>query len=183
MFDHLSLLSHLSELDLAFLQQPPASTLFILVLSTAISLVTSVANRMVIDLDEYKRWTVESHHLRQELMEAMRSGNQRRISRAQRRQQELLKTQQRITMDRMKLMLFFFIPFILIWQLLNRFLSGVLYIALMPFKVPLLAPKGTLSVSTWYIICSVATNIVISRILGLTFEIEPRESEGAPRIG
>ena len=176
MIDPISLLSHLTALDLGFLQQTPASTLFILALSTAISLVTSVANRMVMDLDEYKRWTVESHHLRQELMEAMRSGNQRRISRAQKRQQQLLKTQQKMTMDRMKLMLFFFVPFIIIWQVLNKFLSGVEYLALLPFKVPFIAPQGTLSVSTWYIICSVSTNIVISRALGLTFEIEPRES-------
>ena len=176
MIDPISLLSHLTSLDLGFLQQTPASTLFILALSAAISLVTSVANRMVIDLEEYKRWTVESHHLRQELMEAMRSGNQRRISSAQKRQQQLLKTQQKMTMDRMKLMLFFFVPFILIWQVLNKFLSGVEYLALLPFKVPFIAPQGTLSVSTWYIICSVSTNIVISRALGLTFEIEPRES-------
>jgi len=161
--------------DLTFLQRPPASTIFILVLSTAISLVTSVANRMVMDLDEYKRLTIESQHLRQELMEAMRSGNKRRISQAQTRQQEMMKTQQKMTMGRMKLMLFFFIPFILIWQVLNNFLKGVEYIALMPFKVPFLVPKGTLSVSTWYIICSVATNIVISRVLGLTFEIEPKK--------
>jgi len=176
MIDPLSLLSHLPALDISFLQQTPASTLFILALSTAISLVTSVANRMVIDMDEYKRWTVESHHLRKELMEAMRSGNKRRISKAQNRQQQLLKTQQKMTMDRMKLMLFFFVPFILIWQVLNKFLSGVEYLALLPFKVPFIAPQGILSVSTWYIICSVSTNIVISRALGLTFEIEPRES-------
>lgn len=175
MIGPLSILSYFAAMDLGFLQQPPASTLFILVLSVAISLVTSVANRMVIDMDEYKRWTVESHHLRQELMEATRSGNQRRIAKAQKRQQQMMKTQQKMTTDRMKLMLFFFIPFILIWQVLRNFLSGVEYIALMPFEVPWIAPKGTLSISTWYFLCSISTNIVISRILGLTFEIEPRE--------
>jgi len=175
MFDPPSLLSSLAALDFSLLQQPPMSTLFILGLSTVISLVTSVANRMVIDLDEYRRWMVESNRLRREMMEAMRSGNQRRIAKVQKRQQDLMQTQQKMTMDRMKIMVFFMIPFILIWQVLNKFLKDVSYIALMPFTAPLISPKGTLSVSTWYFISSIATNIIISRVLGLTFEIGPEE--------
>jgi len=175
MIDPLSILSDLAAMDLGFLKQPPASTLFILVLSAAISLATSVANRMVVDMDEQKRRTVESHHLRQELMAATRSGNQRRIAKAQKRQQQMMKTQQKMTMDRMKIMLLFFIPLILIWQVLRKFLGGVEYIALMPFKVPWIAPEGTLSFASWYILCSISINIVIQRVLGFTFEIEPRE--------
>lgn len=172
MIEPLSLLSNFTALDLSFLQQPPASTLFILVLSTAISLVTSIANRMVIDMEEFKRWTVESHHLRQELMDAMRSGNKRRIAMAQQRQQQLSKTQQRITMSRMKITLFSFVPIILIWQVLINFYRGVT-IAYLPFEAPWIGSR--LPVSTWYIICSISTNILLSRTLGLTFEIEPRE--------
>lgn len=175
MFEPLSLLSSLAALDLGFLQQPPVATVFILLLSTVISLVTTVANRMVLDLDEYRRWMVESQHVRQELMEAMRGGNQRRIAKAQRRQQEMMKTQKKISSDRMKIMIFFMIPFLLIWQVLGSFFKGIT-IAYMPFKAPWIAPQGTLSVSTWYIFCSISTNIVISRVLGLTFEIEPKES-------
>jgi uncharacterized membrane protein (DUF106 family) len=127
------------------------------------------------DMDEYRKWTIGSQYARQELMEAMRSENQRRISRAQKRQQDMMKTQQKMTMDRMKIMLFFMIPFLLIWQVLRNFFKGVEFIALMPFKLPFIAPTGTLSVSTWYLFCSIATNIVISRVLGLTFEIEPKK--------
>jgi len=171
-----SLLSSMTALDLSLLKQPPTSALFILALSVAISLVTSISNRMVIDMEEHRRWTIESHRLRQEMMEAMRSGNQRRTARLQKRQQQMMKEQQKMTANRLKLTLLFFVPFILIWQVLRNFLGGVEYIALMPFKAPWIAPKGTLSFSTWYILCSMATNIVISRVLGLTFEIDPSES-------
>jgi len=171
----LSLLSHLAALDLSFLQQPPLSTLFMLGLSTAISFATSIANRVVIDMDEYKQWMIESQHVRQELMEAMKGGNKRRIAKAQKQQQDMMKTQQKMMGDRMKIMLFFMIPFLLIWQLLGRFFKGIDFIALMPFTAPWIAPMGTLTVSTWYIFCSISTNIIISRILGLTFEIEPRK--------
>jgi uncharacterized membrane protein (DUF106 family) len=161
-------------MDLAFLRVPPTSTLLILGLSAVISLVTTVANRLVMDIDEFRKWTIDSHYIRQEMMSAMRSGNKRQIAKAQKQQQEIMQTQQRMTMNRMKIMLFFFIPFILIWQVLHNFFRGVDYISLMPFKAPWIAPNGTLTISTWYIFCSVATNIVISRILGLTFEIEPK---------
>ncbi|MFQ6053573.1 MAG: EMC3/TMCO1 family protein [Candidatus Bathyarchaeia archaeon] len=171
----IDLFSNLATLDLSVLQQPPLSTLFILGLSMAISVVTSLSNRMVIDMEEFRSWTIESAHVRQELMEAMRSGNQRRIAKAQKKQQQMMATQQKMTMDRMKIMLFFFIPFILIWQVLGNFFKGIDYIALMPFEAPLIAPQGTLSISTWYIFCSISTNIIVSRILGLTFEIEPKE--------
>ncbi len=175
MIDPSSLLSNLATLDLSPLQQPPMSAFFMLGLSTAISLVTSFANRMVMDMDEFKSWTIESHHVRQEMMEAMRSGNQRRIAKAQKRQQDMMKTQQKMTSDRMKIMLFFMIPFLAIWQLLRNFFKGVTYIAVMPFTAPWIAPNGTLSVGTWYLFCSIAMNIVISRVLGLTFEIEPKK--------
>jgi len=165
--------SGIAALDLGFLRQPPASTLFILGLSVVISLVTTLANRLVMDLEEFKRWTVESSHLRQELMEAIRNGNQRRIAKARKRQQDMMKTQQKMTMDRMKIMLFFMVPFLLIWRVLGGFFKGVI-VAYMPFDAPWIGRE--LSISTWYLFCSFSTSIVISRVLGLTFEIEPKES-------
>lgn len=167
------LLVSLAAADFSFLQQPPMATVFILVLSATISLVTSLANRRVIDLDEYKNMMIESSHVRQELVAAMKSGNQRRISKAQNKQQELMKAQSKMSMDRMKIMLFFMIPFLLIWQFLGNFF-GKTIIAYMPFNAPLFGTK--LTIGNWYILCSIATNIIISRVLGLTFEIDPQES-------
>ncbi len=176
MFDPMSLASSLAALDFSLLKEPPWSTLFILGISVAISLVTTIANRIVIDLDEYRRWMVESRHLQKELMDAMRSGNQRRIAKLQKRQQDMMKTQQKMMMNQWKTMLFTFIPFLLIWQVLTKFFSGVTAVAEMPFKVPWIAPQGTLSFWTWYLFCSAFTSIILRRILGLSIEIEPKES-------
>ena len=159
--------------DFSSLQQPPMSTVLILLISLVISLVTTIANRMVINMEEYKKFTIDSTHLRQELMSAMKGGNQRHIAKLQKQQQDMMKVQQKMTMDRMKIMLFFFIPFILIWQVLGNFFQG--NIAVMPFEAPYIGKQ--LSVGTWYIFCSVSTNIVVSRVFGLTFEIEPRKIE------
>ncbi len=162
--------SHLIFQGLNHLQEPPISTLLILLISALISLVTAYANRRVMNLEEYRRLTIQSHEARRELMEAVRSGSQRRIAKAQRQQQEMMKAQQKMMMNRMKITFFFIIPFLLIWQALVNFFQGV--VAHMPFDAPFLGRE--LSVTHWYIICSICTNIIFSRILGLTFEVDTR---------
>ena len=159
-------------LEFSFLQEPPQATYFIMFLSLGLGLATSLVNRMFMNLDEYREMTIESQRVRQELMEAMRSGNQRRIDRAQTRQKQLMSEQNKMTMGRMKISLFFMIPFILIWQVLTRFFGGIT-IALFPFDVPFI-PQN-FSVANWYILCSLTFNIIISRVLGLTFEIDPED--------
>ena len=169
MFD---IISTLTTADFTFLQQPPMATIFILLLSFSLSLATSLANRRIMNLEAYRSMMIESSRVREEVMAAMRSGNQRRISRAQKRQQDLMKQQSKMSMDRMKITMYFIIPFLLIWQVLGNFFGGVV-VAYMPFNAPPFGEK--LTIGNWYILCSIASNIVISRILGLTFEIDPSE--------
>jgi uncharacterized membrane protein (DUF106 family) len=166
------LLYILPALDISFLQEPPEATIFILFLSLVLGIVTSLANLRAVDLEEYRNMTLESHRVRQEMMEAMKSGNQSRIDRAQNRQQKLMSQQSKMTMERMKISLLFMIPFILIWQILGRFFGGAT-IAYFPVDLPLIPQE--MSVANWYILCSITFNIIISRALGLTFEIEPEE--------
>ena len=166
----IDLLSNLVSVDLGFLQQPPGATIFILVFTIVINLIMSFVNRRQMDLDSYRKMMIESTRVREELMAAMKSGNQRRISRAQNRQSELMKQQQESSMDRMKISMYFMIPFHLIWQFLGKFFgSGV--IAYMPFNAPFFGSE--LTIGNWYILCSIMSNIIISRILGITFEIDP----------
>ena len=169
----MNLLSSLAAVDISFLQQPPWATFFILFLTLAINIVMSFANKRNMDLDAYRSVMIESAKVRKELMDAMKTGNQRRISRAQNRQQDLTKQQQQISMGRMKLTFYFMVPFILIWQFLNNFF-GQGIIAYMPFNTPF---SGTdLTIGNWYILCSFTINIILSRIFGITFEIDPEDN-------
>jgi uncharacterized membrane protein (DUF106 family) len=170
----LSTISSIVSINIDFLQQPPWATFFILVLTTAINLVMSYANKRSMDLGAYRTMMVESAKARKELMEAMKTGNQRRISRAQNKQNELMKEQQKMSMGRMKLTMYVFIPFILIWKVLNSFFGRTI-IAYMPFNAPFFPEE--LTIGNWYILCSISVNIVLSRIVGLTFEIDPEDSE------
>ena len=168
----MELLSILVKVDLSYLKQPPMATIFILGLVTVISLATSLLTLKATDLEEYRKMMIESSLIRHEMMEAMKSGNQRRISKAQRRQQELMRAQSKMTADRMKITLFTIIPIIIMWQILIRFF-GETTIAYMPFNAPLFGTE--FKIGGWYILCSFATSIIFQRILGLTFEIGPND--------
>ena len=170
----LSTISSLVSLNIDFLKQPPWATLFILLLTLVINVVMSYANKRSMDLPAYRKMMVGSARARKELMAAMKTGNQRRISQAQNKQNELMKEQQKASTGRMKLTLYVMIPFLLIWNVLNSFF-GKAIIAYMPFNAPFFPEE--LTIGNWYLLCSISVNIVLSRIIGLTFEIDPDESE------
>jgi uncharacterized membrane protein (DUF106 family) len=170
----LSTIASLVSVNIDWLRQPPYATLFILVLTTAINLVMSYFNKRSMDLDAYRKMMIEGARARKEVMEAMKSGNQRRISKAQNRQNELLKEQNKASMGRMKLTLYVFVPFIIIWNVLNSFF-GKTVIAYMPFNAPFFPEE--LTIGNWYILCSISVNIILSRIAGITFEIDPDDSD------
>ncbi|RLI32513.1 hypothetical protein DRO56_03405 [Candidatus Bathyarchaeota archaeon] len=146
----------------------PNSTIFILLLSAAINFVVNLANRMAIDIEEYRDWLIRSTQLRRELMKAIQSGNKRLVDRIKREQQKMMGVQSKINMQRMKLTLFFFIPILVLWRVLGPF-YGKEPVALMPFEAPFLGEQLTLF--WWYFLSSLATNVLISRLLGLTFEV------------
>ena len=170
----MSTISSLVSLNIDFMKQPPYATLFILLLTLVINVVMSYANKRSMDLPAYRKMMVGSARARKELMAAMKTGNQRRISQAQTKQNELMKEQQKASSGRMKLTMYVMIPFLLIWQVLNGFFGRTI-IAFMPFNAPFFPEE--LTIGNWYLLCSISVNIVLSRIIGLTFEIDPDESE------
>ena len=169
----MNLLSSLASADLSNLKQPPMATLLILLMAVVINLVIGFLGRRSMDLNEYRRITTESRIAQQETMAAMKSGNQRRISKAQKRQQELSQEQMKISGNRMKMSFFFIIPLMIIWPVLGRFF-GETIIAYMPFNSPFWGLE--LKMFNWYFLCSIASSIIIQRVLGLTFEIDTVES-------
>jgi uncharacterized membrane protein (DUF106 family) len=169
----MNLLSSLASADLSSLQQPPTATILILLLSIALNLVIGFLGRRSMDLNEYRRIMTESRIAQQEVMAAMKSGNQRRISKAQKRQQELSQESMKISGNRMKTSIFYIIPLMLLWPVLGRFFGDAI-IAHMPFKSPFSGLE--LKMGSWYVLCSLTTSIIIQRVLGLTFEIYPEDS-------
>ena len=84
---------HQVALEFSQFQTPPMATLAIMGISLTLAFTTSIIGARSIDLDENRRLMIASSKARKEMMNATRSGNQRRIDKAQRRQQELLQQQ------------------------------------------------------------------------------------------
>jgi uncharacterized membrane protein (DUF106 family) len=148
------------------------ATLAIMGISMMLATVTSFIGVRSLDLDNYKRLMIESSKARKEVMDATRSGNQRRIEKAQREQQDLMAQQSKVSMDRMKSSMLFTLPMLLIWPSFGRFFGDTI-VAYFPFNFPWIPREFTFV--QWYLICSFSFNILINRVFGLTFEIDPED--------
>jgi uncharacterized membrane protein (DUF106 family) len=148
------------------------ATLAIMGISLTLAIITSVIGARSIDLEENRRLMIASSRARKEMMDATRSGNQRRIDKAQRRQQELLQQQTALTNSRMRSSMLFTIPMLLIWPTLGRFF-GDSVIAHFPFNFPYIPRE--FSFFQWYPLCSFSLNTIMNRVFGLTFEIDPED--------
>ena len=159
-------------LEFSQFQTPPMATLAIMGISLTLAIITSVIGARSIDLEENRRLMIASSRARKEMMDATRSGNQRRIDKAQRRQQELLQQQTALTNSRMRSSMLFTIPMLLIWPTLGRFF-GDSVIAHFPFNFPYIPRE--FSFFQWYLLCSFSLNTIMNRVFGLTFEIDPED--------
>ncbi len=168
----IGLLPGLAAQSLDFLKDPPASTIFLMVLAFAVSALTTYISRRSVNVEEYRRSMEESSHAQQELMAAMRSGNQSRIQKAQQRQKGSQQTQMKNSNAQMKTSMYTMIPMLIMWQILGGFYGRSTGVAWMPFNPILFGTK--LNYITWYIICSFTASIIMRRVFGLSFEIEPK---------
>ncbi len=159
-------------IDFGAFAAPPYATFAIMGIALTLGTVTSLIGVRSMDLDAYRKLTIESSRVRKELMDATRSGNQRRISKVQKRQQDLMSQQSKISMDRMKSSMFFTIPLLFLWRPLSEFFSGIV-IAYFPFSFPWVPLE--FKFIQWYILCSISFNIVLNRVFGLSFEIDPED--------
>ena len=155
-----------------FLKEPPASTLFLMMLVFVVSAITTYISKRSMNVEEYRKSREESSHAQQELMAAARSGNQRRIQKAEQRQKKSQQAQMKNSNAQLKASLYTTIPIIIMWRVLGGFYGVSTGVAWMPFHPFFFGIK--LNYSTWYVICSVTASIIMRRVFGLSFEIESK---------
>jgi uncharacterized membrane protein (DUF106 family) len=168
----IDLLPRLAAQSMDFLKEPPASTLFLMVLAFVVSAITTYISKRSMNVEEYRKSKEESSHAQQELMAALKSGNQRRIQKAEQRQKTSQQNQMKNSNAQLKSSLYTTIPIIIMWQILGRFYGVSTAVAWMPFHPIIFGRK--LNYATWYVICSVTASLIMRRLFGLSFEIEPK---------
>jgi uncharacterized membrane protein (DUF106 family) len=155
----------------------PNSTLFILTVATVLSLITTAANRLMVDVKRIKSVMREVNAWRQQLEKARKSNNKQELARVMKKQQAIMKLQSSVMWDRMKVSFIFLLPFWIIFMVLSRF-YGTSPVAFTPFTIPFLLTGRTDSqlgatvvpFYSWYIISSFAVSLPLSRLFGINPE-------------
>ncbi len=156
------------------LQEIPFSTLFIFLLAAMISLLTSLANRLLTNPEKTKTWRKEISEWNKKLREAQKSGDKKLIEKTMKKQQYIFQLQSKMMWQSMKVMLLFIVPLFLMWQFLGGFYQN-LPIAIFPgisnaetgiITIPLIGLRFH-SLIWWYLLSSFLFGTIFSHLFGL----------------
>ena len=163
------------------------SFFLVIIISLALSFSTNLMTRKVTDVKRLKRYQVEVDKWKQQEKIAKNAENPNRklMIKVGRKKKYIEKLQRNMATERLKPSLFTFVPYILLFVILSRFVFVYYPVAIFPFnlgKVPILNMfflfLGNLSVPNpivngvifyyygWYSICLFTFNMIVQRILG-----------------
>ena len=174
----LSLIFKNAFLDL--IDSPPGSMIFVLSLAIVTASISTILTKWLVDTDEInrKQTQVKAHEEEKQKIIDLAEVDSERYSKARKRWERkdvmLKKTQQKMSLQRMKPSCITFLPMIIIFAVLNNILGGA-QIALSPMHandVPLIGnfiSAGSLWINftAWYFLCSLGLNTLIQRLLKL----------------
>ncbi|WP_455364894.1 EMC3/TMCO1 family protein [[Eubacterium] cellulosolvens] len=147
----------------------PSSTFLIITIAASLSIITTLANRFLVDVKKMKSIMRDVNAFRQEFNEARKSGDKKRIDKAMKKQKAVMKLQSTMMMDRMKVSFIFLLPFWIIFMVLNSFF-GAKTVAYTPFTIPFLLARPEMAFYSWYILCSFGISLPLTRLFGVNPE-------------
>jgi uncharacterized membrane protein (DUF106 family) len=145
----------------------PASTLLTLAIAGALALITTTANRFLVDVKRAAAVTKEVNAWRKEFDKARKGNDKKLLAQLTKKQQAMMKLQSKVAFDRMKVSFIFLVPFWLVWIVLSGSF-GATVVAHSPIEIPFAG--ANLSFFYWYLICSFAVSLPLSRVFGVNPE-------------
>jgi len=145
----------------------PASTLLILTIAGVLALMTTAANRLLVDVKRAAAVTKEVNAWRKEFNKARKSNDKKLLAQLTKKQQAMMKLQSKVAFDRMKVSFIFLIPFWAVWIVLSGSF-GEIVVAHSPIQIPFAG--ANLSFFYWYLICSFTISLPLSRMFGINPE-------------
>jgi uncharacterized membrane protein (DUF106 family) len=157
------------------LQTLPFSTIFMFSLAALISLLTSLTNRLLTNPEKSKAGRREIADWTKEMRAAQREGDKKRLEKVMKKQKQILQLQSKMTWQQMKVTLIFFIPLIIVWQVLGGFYTTTIdgnptsipiaYLPGVGANLPL--PIFSISLIWWYLLCSMLFGTIFSHVFGI----------------
>jgi len=145
----------------------PASTLLTLAIAGSMGLISTAANRLLVDVKRIADVTKEVNAWRKEFDRARKSNDKQLLAKLTKKQQAMMKLQSRVAFDRMKVSFIFIIPFWGVWIVLSSFF-GENVVAFSPLQIPFVGTD--LTFFAWYLISSFFISLPLSRIFGINPE-------------
>jgi len=175
----LSLIFKNAFLDL--IDSPPGSMIFVLLLSIATASLSTILTKWLVDTEEInrKQTQIKGHQEEKQKIIDLAEVDLERYSKARKRWERkdvmLKKTQQKMSLQRMKPSCVTFLPMIIIFGVLNTVVFSGAQVALSPMHandVPLIgnfisAGPIWINFTAWYFLCSLGLNTLIQRLLKL----------------
>ncbi|MFX1366587.1 MAG: EMC3/TMCO1 family protein [Promethearchaeota archaeon] len=173
----LSLIFKNAFLDL--IETPPGSMFFILILAMTTAVISAILNRWLIDAEEInrKQKIIKAHQEEKQKVIELAETDPERYRKARKKWERkdimIKKTQQRMSLQRMKPSCLQFLPMMIIF-LIVRSIFGSGPVALSPMHandVPLIGTwigaKGSIFINftAWYFLCSLGLNTLVQRLL------------------
>jgi len=142
----------------------PQSTFFTVGVAIALGLASSTAARLLVDYDMVKNTMKEVQAWRKEMDKAKKANDEQTLSKLMKKNKAMVKLQSKASMEQMKVTAVTFVPFLLLWYLLNA-VFGRHVVAISPFPLPFLGTQ--LTFVWWYFLSSFAVNFPIMRFFGI----------------
>jgi uncharacterized membrane protein (DUF106 family) len=153
-----------------YIGQPPhtpESTLFTIGVAALLALMSSTAAKLLVDYDMVKSSMREFQAWRKQLDAAKKANDNQTVSKLMKKQQAMTKAQARASMEQFKVTAVTFVPFLLLWYVLQAVLGGA-FVAFSPFPLPLIGGDGMKMVFwQWYFLSSFAINFPMMRLFGI----------------
>ncbi len=160
---------------------PPVSTIFVVSISIILSICISALTRYLVDLEKVNRYMKEINAWRKDMEKAKKTADRRLFRKVKRKQKYIERLQQKVMGERFKPMLFYLVPLMLLFFVLNGF-YGQNYVAVLPFKIPFtwFGPQDDPSSSAtdklffiwWYFLGSLSFGSIVQRLFGITMTPE-----------
>ena len=168
---------------LAMDPNPHNPALTVLIVAFIVSLITTIANKYLVDQDKLNERQKKSKEFQRKMREAQKSGDGKELAKLQAEQTEMLKDQNEMMMESFKPMIVTFVPIILIFfcmrtsEIHNLILilpKPVYWITLTPFwhfiGGFIYGGKATVPYGIgwllWYMICTFGMSQILRKFLG-----------------
>jgi len=148
------------------------SMLVVLVIASLLVIISMTTNHLVNDVKRLGEHEIEVRSYTRDLNEARKKDDKNLRRQLKRRESEIRGLQSFITRQRMKVTLVTMLPFMIIYLILSSAFSGITAVAILPFELPLVGRE--LSFYLWYLFCYFTAYLPLSRVFGVSVEIEPK---------